>query len=205
MSEFVNVDFKFKRGTRDGVNHTPVDNGSLVFATDTQEFYVDIDDTRLVLSGVEFYPTENDIKAITVPGDKLYVAFNTRRILTYNRTTSEWIYVSGGGMAVGECTTAANEQNKTVTLATDFVLEVGALLAIKFTNTNTYEVTTGNSITLNVNNTGAYDIYYKDTNEHLGTDPIAYGYANAMGVVLAIIIAILSAIQFKVMSKDVSY
>ena len=32
-----------------------------------------------------------------------------------------------------------------------------------------------------------------------------YGYANAMGVVLAIIIAILSAIQFKVMSKDVSY
>ncbi len=32
-----------------------------------------------------------------------------------------------------------------------------------------------------------------------------YGYANAMGVILAIIIAILSAIQFKVMSKDVSY
>jgi multiple sugar transport system permease protein len=30
-----------------------------------------------------------------------------------------------------------------------------------------------------------------------------YGYANAMGVVLAIIIAILSAIQFKLMqSKD---
>ena len=32
-----------------------------------------------------------------------------------------------------------------------------------------------------------------------------YGYANAMGVILAVIIAILSAIQFKVMSKDVSY
>ena len=32
-----------------------------------------------------------------------------------------------------------------------------------------------------------------------------YGYANSMGVVLAVIIAILSAIQFKVMSKDVSY
>lgn len=32
-----------------------------------------------------------------------------------------------------------------------------------------------------------------------------YGYANTMGVVLAIIIAILSAIQFKVMSKDVEY
>lgn len=32
-----------------------------------------------------------------------------------------------------------------------------------------------------------------------------YGYANSMGVILAIIIAILSAIQFKVMSKDVSY
>ena len=32
-----------------------------------------------------------------------------------------------------------------------------------------------------------------------------YGYANAMGVILAIVIAILSAIQFAVMSKDVSY
>ena len=32
-----------------------------------------------------------------------------------------------------------------------------------------------------------------------------YGYANSMGVILAIIIAILSAIQFKVMSKDVEY
>ncbi len=32
-----------------------------------------------------------------------------------------------------------------------------------------------------------------------------YGYANSMGVILAIVIAILSAIQFKVMSKDVSY
>ena len=32
-----------------------------------------------------------------------------------------------------------------------------------------------------------------------------YGYANSMGVILAIVIAILSAIQFKVMSKDVTY
>ncbi len=32
-----------------------------------------------------------------------------------------------------------------------------------------------------------------------------YGFANSMGVVLAIIIAILSAVQFKVMSKDVEY
>ena len=131
MPEFVNVDFKFKRGTRDGVNHTPINNGSLIFATDTQEFFVDIDDQRLVISGVEFYPTENDIKSIEVPGDKLYVAFNTRRILTYNRTTSEWIYVSGGGIAIGECLSESDEQNKIVTLEGDFVLEEGALLAIK--------------------------------------------------------------------------
>lgn len=32
-----------------------------------------------------------------------------------------------------------------------------------------------------------------------------YGYANAMGVILAIMIGILSALQFKVMSKEVSY
>lgn len=32
-----------------------------------------------------------------------------------------------------------------------------------------------------------------------------YGYANAMGVILAVMIGILSALQFKVMSKEVSY
>ena len=146
MPEFVNVDFRFKRGTRDGVNHTPIQNGSLIVTTDTQEFFVDIDDRRIALSGVEFYATENDIKSITAPGDKLYVAFNTRRILTYNHTTSEWIYVSGGGIAVGECLSNADEQNKVVTLDSDFVLEAGALLAIKFTNTNMAKI----SFTINI-------------------------------------------------------
>ena len=34
---------------------------------------------------------------------------------------------------------------------------------------------------------------------------IRYGYANAMGVVLAIIIAIFSALQFKTMNTGVEY
>lgn len=45
-------------------------------------------------------------------------------------------------------------------------------------------------------------MYYLYTNAF---SKYKYGFANSMGVILAIIIAILSAVQFKVMSKDVEY
>lgn len=54
----------------------------------------------------------------------------------------------------GTCSTAAATAAKTVAL-TGFVLETGSRVAVKFTNANTHA-----SPTLNVNSTGAKDIYY---------------------------------------------
>ena len=53
----------------------------------------------------------------------------------------------------GTCTTAASTQAKVVTCS-DFVLETGAVITVKFTNAQTYNGTA----TLNVNSTGAKDI-----------------------------------------------
>ncbi len=55
----------------------------------------------------------------------------------------------------GECTTAANTAEKTVACA-GFTLVTGAKIAVKFSNTNTAQ-----NPTLNVNSTGAKNIYYR--------------------------------------------
>ena len=174
------VDFRFKRGTKDGLNHLPIDNGSLNFTVDTEEFYVDIDDKRLTISSVEFYNTEADIKALTNPGDKIFVAKNTRRILAFDPITEQWIYLSSSGLMLGACDTLGNVKDKVATVAGDFVLEAGAVVVIKYTNTNTYNATTSDSITLNVNETGAKNIYYGDTSTPTGTSPVAFGEANVL-------------------------
>jgi hypothetical protein len=54
----------------------------------------------------------------------------------------------------GVCDTAADTAAKTVTVQGDFALETGARVVVKFTNGNSAD-----PITLNVNNTGAKDVY----------------------------------------------
>lgn len=61
-----------------------------------------------------------------------------------------------------ECSTARNVAAKVVTCS-DFVLETGAIIVIRFTNTGTTNPTSGN-ITLNINGTGAKNIVPKDNN-----------------------------------------
>ena len=56
----------------------------------------------------------------------------------------------------GTCTTAAVTSQKTVSDITDFVLQKGSRITIKFTNTNTAT----NSLTLKVGSTAAKPIYY---------------------------------------------
>jgi len=180
MPTELKTDFRFKRGTKDGLEHLAVENGSLNFTIDTQEFYVDIDDRRLTISGVEFYNTEAEIKALTIPGDKIYVAKNTRRILAYDKVQEDWIYLSSSGLSIGTCSTLGDVKDKVVTIAGDFVLDTGATIVVKFANTNTYSATLENHITLNVNNTGAKDIYYGNSASPTGTIPIAFGEENVL-------------------------
>lgn len=61
-----------------------------------------------------------------------------------------------------ECATARNVIAKVINCE-DFVLETGAIIAVRFTDTSTASPTSGN-ITLNINNTGAKNIILKSNN-----------------------------------------
>lgn len=90
---------------------------------------------------------------------------------------------SQNGAFYGTCTTAANVKDKVVTLvdATGFELRPGTVVAVKFSYTNTYSSSTANPITLNVNGTGAKNIYYNQAHSGAGNTGVStnsYGYAN---------------------------
>ena len=87
---------------------------------------------------------------------------------------------SGGGISYGTCTTAAATAAKVVTLsdASGWELKQGASVAVKFSNTNTFSATAQDPVTLNVNNTGAKNIYYGGSANPTGTNTTAFGRAN---------------------------
>lgn len=87
----------------------------------------------------------------------------------------------GRGMFVGTCSTAAASQVKAVTITSDqnFVLRTGAVIAVKFTYSNTYKSTTSAPCKMNVNSTGDKNIYYTNTATlNNSTSTIAFGTAN---------------------------
>lgn len=76
-------------------------------------------------------------------------------------------------IAIGTCPTAAGTATKVVTITSpsNWTLRTGAMISVKFTNTNT-----ASSPKLNVNSTGAKSIYY---NNAVYTSASSYGgYAN---------------------------
>lgn len=80
----------------------------------------------------------------------------------------------------GTCSTAAATQVKVVTISSDqnFELKVGVRITVKFTYSNTYSATASAPCQLNVNSTGAKNIYYNNTATPTGTNTNAFGYAN---------------------------
>ena len=107
-------------------------------------------------------------------------------IVLYDETTEQTIknkidsLVQKGDnlIRIGTCDTAAGTKDKVVTCA-NFTLYIGAIIAVKFTYSNTFSADTTNGyITLNVNNTGAKNIYYGNTATPTGTNTIAFGSAN---------------------------
>ena len=83
------------------------------------------------------------------------------------------------GSYVGTCESAADTQIKVVTISSDqnFTLVDGASIYVKFTNTNTFSATASDHVQLNVNNTGAKDIYFKNSNANTGVNAYYYGTA----------------------------
>lgn len=84
----------------------------------------------------------------------------------------------GVKMYYGTCTTAADTAAKVVTVSADqdFKLTVGALVMVKFSETNT-----ASNVTLNVNSTGAKSIYYANV-VYTSTSSTACGYANTHNI-----------------------
>lgn len=83
----------------------------------------------------------------------------------------------------GTCATAAATAAKVVSVSSDqnFSLRVGVIVGVKFSNTNTYSNVTSSPITLNVNSTGAKNIWYNTTHSgagNTGTYTTPYGVAN---------------------------
>lgn len=87
------------------------------------------------------------------------------------------------GVYPGTCTTAAVTAAKVATTSPLFPLDSngkpmsGTTIAIKYSNTNSYK-TAGTTMTLNVNSTGAYPIYYNDAEvvSTTSANTIACGY-----------------------------
>lgn len=87
----------------------------------------------------------------------------------------------------GTCDTASATKDKVVTLAnTDgWELKAGTMVGVKFTYSNSYSSSTTNPITLNVNGTGAKNIWYSTTHSgsgNTGTNATIYGSAGRVNI-----------------------
>ena len=82
-----------------------------------------------------------------------------------------------GNLYIGNCYTAGDVKDKVATVDGYFKLRKGVTVCVKFVNSNTYSATSENKVTLNVNGTGAYNIYFNNGNP-TGTNRTAFGYSN---------------------------
>lgn len=82
-----------------------------------------------------------------------------------------------GNLYIGSCETAGDVKDKVASVDGYFKLRKGVPVCVKFKNSNTYNATSDNKVTLNVNGTGAYNIYYNNGNP-TGTNRTAFGYSN---------------------------
>lgn len=110
-----------------------------------------------------------DISKIQVPIDGVMTELNIK---------------GSGGSAnyYGTCTGQASNQIKTVTISNDqgFELKTGVLIFVKFDANNLYVATSSSPIKLNVNDTGAKQIYADDTATPEGTNTTFFGKTNCI-------------------------
>lgn len=82
-----------------------------------------------------------------------------------------------GNLYIGACETAGDVKDKVATVDGYFKLRKGVTVCVKYKNSNSYSATSENKVTLNVNGTGAYNIYFNNGNP-TGTNRTAFGSAN---------------------------
>jgi len=83
-------------------------------------------------------------------------------------------YTNNPKIAFGTCSTAAGTAEKVVVVDDPtWNLQVGDIVGVKFTNSNT-----AGTVKLNVNNSGAIQVSYNTSRPYTGSDQMITGYAN---------------------------
>lgn len=159
---FISNDNRIKGNYQAGTNIQI--SGNKISATDT--IY---NDTQI----------KSDISNLqTSKQDTLESGENIKTINGNNILGSGNIEIQGGGggdsnyVCYGTCSTTASTKSKVVSVSNSFELKSGTIIGVKFTYTNT-----ASNVTLNVNNTGAKQIWYNNSVYSSNSSDIC-GYAS---------------------------
>ena len=95
-NEFPKIDFGFRYGSKRAIDNTTVKNGTFNIATDLDEIFVDIKNSRISTKSLYFYNTELEILSEVAPvTGKLYYAINTNKLYAFDWTHARWVQIGG--------------------------------------------------------------------------------------------------------------
>lgn len=91
------VQFKkiLTRGLQSALARTPIENGKIRFAFDTGRLFIDDNDVRIEITDFCRDYTEEGIKNIISPLPKIYLSSDTHKLMMYDASNTEWVYLSG--------------------------------------------------------------------------------------------------------------
>lgn len=134
------------------LNNISIVNGQLIYTSDTNKLYWDVNDNRQVITDIIII-TENEYNNLLAPLNTFYYISDLNKLMYYNGTN--WILINENRQIwYGVCDTAAATQAKVVTIEGITSLYTGLFIIVSFENDQQYNGTP----TLNVNNLGAKNI-----------------------------------------------
>lgn len=92
---FVGIDFGFRAGTSTALYYSSIKNGTFNVCTDTGDLYIDINDQRIATKDIISMSTEEDIKRLTNPYQRIYYAEDTYNLWRYDFNSRTWKQVAG--------------------------------------------------------------------------------------------------------------
>lgn len=97
-TQFPNIDFAFRRGFKDSLNTTPIQDGTFNLAKDTGELFIDKDGSRVRINSViTDAGSEVQIRALTNPEiGKLYLTSDTQKLIYFDINTLTWKSITSG-------------------------------------------------------------------------------------------------------------
>ena len=97
-TQFPNIDFAFRRGFRDSLNTTPIQDGTFNLVKDTGELFIDKDGSRVRINSIiTDAGSEVQIRALANPEiSKLYLTSDTQKLMYFDTDTLTWKSVTSG-------------------------------------------------------------------------------------------------------------